>query len=314
MENLIQQYHIPDRIWKIWKADSYDYFIDNFMVTGKFHDKVPEKIINDYKIVERLLCYSYYHYPLLDEAFSKATRVFESAIKLRLKELGIPEPMKFESLEKKIKKIEPFTSPTVLMEWNKAREIRNAFAHPEAGSLMGIIVLRGFYQMVNIINTIFLDKTIIEENELLLNNLKTEALHLKEGLFKFEFQEKNFLVWSIIPYSYFRTKNVDKSFWVFHPVFTYFPQTTDKLDFSLPICLRLSNLEISDIGIKATILGSGDKIVAIKTDNPINIDQLKKHKNIIVSSEMTVKDLYWHHMESEVTFEVVKFLYDECWK
>jgi hypothetical protein len=313
MGNLIHQYHIPDRIWKIWNANSHEDFIKNFMVIGKFHDKVPDKIINDYKIVERLLCYSYYHYPLLDEAFSKATRIFESAIKLRLKELGIPDPPKFESLEKKIKKIEPFTSPTVLIEWNKARDIRNAFAHPEAGSLMGIIVLRGFYQMVNIINTVFLDKNVIEENEQLLNNLKAESLHLKEGLFKFQYQGKNILVWSIIPYSFFKTRNIDKSFWVFHPVFTYFPQTTDKLDFSLPICLRLCNLEISEISIKATILKSGEKIEATKTDNPINIDQLKKHKDLIASSEMTVKDLYWHHLESEVTFEVVKFLYDECW-
>ena len=313
MENLIQQYHIPDRIWKIWKADSYEDFIKNFMVTGKFHGKVPEKIINDYKIVERLLCYSYYHYPLLDEAFSKATRIFESAIKLRLKELDIPEPPKFESLEKKIKKIEPFTSPVVLAEWNKARDIRNAFAHPEAGSLMGIIVLRGFYQMVNIINTIFLDKTIIEENEQLLNNLKAEASHLKEGLFKLQYNGKNYLVWSIIPYSFYRVGHLDKSFWVFHPVFTDFPQTTDKLDFSLPICLRLSNLEISVTGIKGTILDSGQKIEVTLTDNPINLNLLKKHKDIIASSEITVKDIYLHHLESEVTFEVVKFLYYECW-
>lgn len=311
MKDYIQRYHTPDRIWKIWKADSYEDFIENFMVAGKFHDKVPEKIKNDYKIVERLLCYSYYHYPLLDEAFSKATRVFESAIKLRLKELGIPEPKKHESLEKKIKSIEPFTSPSVLQKWNKAREVRNVFAHPEAGSLMGITVLRGFYQMVNILNTIFLDKEVIDTNELLVNNLKAEAQHLKEGLFKFHFHEKDFLVWSIIPY--YKTFEGDRSFWVFHPVLTNFPQTTDKLNFDLPFYVRLSNIKITKFGIEAIDLISGEKIIATKTDNAINKDLLERHKELIATSQVDVKNIYLHHLETELSFELIKFQYNECW-
>lgn len=313
MNDLIQQYHIPDQRWKVWNANNYEDFIKTFMVIGKFHDKVPLVIVEEYKIVERLLCYSYYHYPLLDEAFSKATRIFESAIKIRQEELGIPVKG-FESLEKRIKKIEPFTSSAVFDEWDKARKIRNYFAHPEAGKFLGITVARGFYQLVNIINLIFIDKKEIEENEHLLDQLKAKAIHFKQGLFILHFEDKKFLIWSLLPYSLFRTKEGEKSFWVFHPVLRYFPQTVEKLDFSLPLYLNLKDLNISTDCFEATTLDTGQKIMITPTDNPLNIEQLKKHNEIILASEYKVKEIFWHYLETEMTFELTKFLYSECWE
>lgn len=313
MNDLIQQYHTPDKRWTIWNANNYERFIKTFMVTGKFHDKVPSVLVDEYKVVERLLCYSYYHYPLLDEAFFKATRIFESAIKLRQKELGLPMK-EFESLEKRIKKIEPFTSPTVFQDWEKVRMIRNYFAHPEAGKLTGITVVRGFYQMVNIINLIFLDKLEIEENEHLLDNLKSKAIHFKQGLFILQFADKKYLIWSLLPYSLFRTKKAEKSFWVFHPVLRYFPQTVEKLDFSFPLYLNLKDISISNDSFEATILDLGQKITITTTDNPINQEQLKKHNEIILSSDYQVKEIYWNYLEAELSFALTKFLYSECWK
>jgi hypothetical protein len=313
MNDLIQKYHTPDQRWNLWNANNYEEFIKTFMVIGKFHDKVPPVIKDEYKIVERLICYSYYHYPLLDEAFSKATRIFESAIKNRLDELGIPVKG-LVTLEKKIKKIEPFTSSAVFDEWNKARKIRNYFAHPEAGKYLGITVARGFYQMVNILNLIFLDKKEIEENEHLGDQLKEKAIHFKQGLFILHFGDKKILIWSFIPYSFFRTKNAEKSFWVFHPVLTYFPQTIEKLNFSLPLYLNLKNLNISTDHFEATILGSGQKIIITPTNNPLDINQLIKHNEIILSSEYKVKEIFWHLLETEMSFELTKFLYSECWE
>jgi hypothetical protein len=284
------------------------------MVSGKFHNKVPLQIINEYKIVERLLCYSYYHYPLLDEAFSKVTRIFESAINLRLDELGLPKAKRIESLEMKIKRIEPFTSQDVLKVWNKARKIRNAFAHPEAGKLMGIIVLKRFYQMVNIINTIFIEKEKIEENDHLLNGLKIKSQYLKEGLFKLQINDSNYLIWSIIPYSFYRTKTLDKSFWVFYPVLTHFPKTSDKLDYSPPICLKLSNIEFKKDGLEALLLNTEKGIKVITTDNPINVSKYMRYKELIDSSELVVRSMYLQSLETEITFEIEKFLYNDCWE
>ena len=95
MNELIEIFHKPDSRWTIWGADTYDAFIKLFMIYGKFHKDVPKKIVDDFQIVERLICYSYYYYPLIDEAFSKSTRVFESAVRLKLADLGLENWNKF---------------------------------------------------------------------------------------------------------------------------------------------------------------------------------------------------------------------------
>jgi len=313
MDKLIEEYHRPDERWGLWGINSYDEFIQKFMVIGKFHKGIPPEIIEEYKVVERLLCYSYYHFPLLDEAFSKVTRIFEAAVKLRMEELEIPAKKGYESLYDKIKKIEPFISTTLFEEWIAAKEQRNTFAHPTAGSLKGIIHFRGLFQMVNIINTVFLDKNKIDESEGLLSNLKNESDHFRDGLFKFKFGDKNYLIWSLVPYSCFETQSILKSFWVVNPVLTYFPQTLEKLDFSFPIALRLANLKITKDSFEAENLASGQKVYATLTNDPRNLDLLKRHKELVESSELIVRKHYELRMRFEMGCELTKFLYDECW-
>ena len=125
----------------------------------------------------------------------------------------------------------------------------------------------------------------------------------------------SYLIWSIIPYSFYRTKTIDKSFWVFYPVLTYFPKTKDKrLDFSLPIYLRLTNIEFKTDGLEATILNTKKRIKVTITDNPINVSKYTRYKEFMDSSECDVKSMYLHILESKITFEIVKFLYDDCWE
>ena len=313
MEELISKYHEPDSIWTIWNIRSYNEYMSKFMVRGKFHDQVPKEIIKEYEQVERLLCYSYYCYPLIDEAFSKVTRIFESAVNLKLKEHRIENKSGYDSLNEKLKKIEKFTSPEIYNFWNHARKVRNIFAHPKPGRLMGITIFSSFLLMINILNTLFLDKTDIEFNENSLIDLKDQAKKLETGLFILEFDSKRILVWSILPYSFFKYGNILKSFWVFHPVFTYFPQTTEKLDFSLPISFRLKNVKIHPKGLTGVNLITGKTINVIKTDKEENRNSLKAHELLIENSGLEVKQLYWNFLEREMFNEVVRFLYHECW-
>lgn len=314
IDNIVEEYHTSDSVWSAFKADSHKKFLDQFLVIGKFHSNVPEQIVKDYKIVERLICYSYYHYPLIDEAFSKATRIFEGAIKLRLDQIGIPKSKEFESLKVLIEKFEPYTSTSLIREWDRAREIRNLFAHKEAGTLMGITIIRGFYQMVNILNNIFLDKSLLDHNETKFESLKAESKHLKKGLYKLNLNDKVYLIWSIIPHSYFETKTEAKSSWIFHPVLTYFPQSIEELNFSKPICLNLSNIKILKNGIEATIIDNNEPVKAISTDDQRNKDLLETHNKLFTTSANEVKQVYSLQLESELYFEAVKFLYNYCWK
>lgn len=138
--------------------------MDKIFLSGRFHSGVPEQIVNDYEKVERVLCYAYYHYPLLDEAYSIATRIFEAAIKIRLKELNLPEG---DVLKKKINRLEEHSTQQLVKNWHFIREVRNHFAHPNPGSLMGITLVKGFTRIVNILNSIFLSRDDI----LLINSV-----------------------------------------------------------------------------------------------------------------------------------------------
>lgn len=314
--DLIRYYHIPDKRWSIWRINSHEDFIKYFMVKGKFHDKVPSQIVDDYIIVERLICYSYYHYPLIDEAFAKATRTFEIAVNLKLKILNIPKAKGYESLDSKIKKIAQYTSPSVMAEWDKARKVRNIFAHPEPGNIAGIVVARGFYQMVNILNLMFIDKTEIEENENSLDGLKRKAEPFKKGLFILHVQNNpnKYLIWSVLPYSLFKINSVEKSFWVFHPVFKHFPQTVEESVFDPPFYFNLKDVHISEYSLIGITTDTKVEVKLIPTLDQNHIDLLKAHDNIILSSQIEVKQSYWTYLETEISFELVKFLYNECWQ
>ena len=129
-----------------------------------------------------------------------------------------------------------------------------------------------------------------------------------------EFENQKILIWAIVPYSCCKNDDILKSFWVFHPVFKSFPQTDEKLIFNLPICLTLKNIQIEDNLFKAINIKTGSVIEVCKNDKEENIKQLKYYKNQILTSDYRVKEIYWNYLESELTFEVVKFLYFECWE
>lgn len=129
-------YFEPDKIWNNLGINSQEDYIDKYMVKGRFHSLVPEKIVYEYKIVERLLFYSYFCYPLIDEAFSKSTRIFEASVTLRLQKEGLIKKG-FESLSSKLKRLKEHCSIDLFEQWEKARLLRNEFAHMEAGRTKG---------------------------------------------------------------------------------------------------------------------------------------------------------------------------------
>lgn len=313
MTKQLKDFHTPDSIWEVWNVNSHEEFMDRFMVKGKFHSNVPDEIQKEFEVVERLLCYSYYSYPLIDEAFSKVTRIFEAAVKKRLELLGITTKKNSTTLNIMLDKLKEHTSNQLITEWHKARKVRNIFAHPSPGQRFGITVFSSFIQMVNILNTLFLDKKQIEKNESLLSKLKQKTSNFNNGLFKLEIEDKAFLIWSIIPHYAYKAKNGIKSFWVFHPVFTYFPQTSEKMDFSMPIYLHLEKVEYSKNKIIAINSQDNKTIKVSITDKQENKDALANHKQLLASCEVEVRKMYFYHLDTELAKNIVKFIYKECW-
>lgn len=304
----ILTYLKPDSIWEVFGAKNQNVFIEKYITKGKFHKNVPKKIIDDYKIVESLQFYSYYNYSLIDEAFAKSTRIFESSIDIKINELGI-EKEGFESLNSKIKRLEKYSSMELIKQWDKAREIRNIFAHQKAGTLMGIILIKAFKHNINMINSVFLEKHEIERKENSLKKLSEESLHLKKGLFILEYNEKKYLIWSIIPYSTNLEFN-DKleSFWVLHPVYG-----TKKIEnisqFPDPFILNLKNIKISENDMVANIVNGEKKINVARTDNIENIEKLKRHQLQMIDIDSELKREYWVLLESEINKKMTEFIY-----
>lgn len=174
--------------------------------------------------------------------------------------------------------------------------------------------MRGFTQMINILNTVFLNKEIIESNENHLTEIRDKAKHLKEGLYKYIEGENAYLIYSAMPYSFIELNSSQKQLWVFHPVLLNFPQKMDKASFSNPIFKKMVSVKINSEGLVGVDINTQKEIRLIKTDNPKNIEMLSKFRSIYDSAEKEVKILFNHHLQSEINNEIVKFLYEEAWE
>ncbi|APG65070.1 hypothetical protein LPB136_06780 [Tenacibaculum todarodis] len=308
----IKEFLEPDKFWDILGIKSQEDFINKIITKGRFHKNVPEKIKNDYKIVERLLFFSYYNYPIIDEAFGKLTRIFEASINLKIEELKI-EKKGFESLNSKIKRLEKYSSNELHKEWLHSKNLRNTFAHHKAGRLMGIILINTFKHIINMINSVFLTKNEILELENSLKLIKQKTNHLEEGLFIMEYKGKSFLIWSIIAYTSIIKNGIEKSFWVFHPV--YQRKTIEKIsDFPNPFLLNLKKIKINPNGFIAEVIESKEIIKIQKTDNKTNQEKYFEHKFQMRNIDLKLKENYWFFLESELKKGVSEFIYNYTWE
>uniref|UniRef100_UPI00109D765C hypothetical protein n=1 Tax=Candidatus Ulvibacter alkanivorans TaxID=2267620 RepID=UPI00109D765C len=272
----ISEYLKPVAIWDVFGISTQQEFVEKFVTKGIFHKNVPEKIVNDYHTVERLQFYSYYHYPLIDEAFGKSTRIFEASIDLKISELDIAKKG-FESLNSKIKRLEAFTSGELHKKWLHAKEMRNMFAHHKAGRLMGIVLLNAFKHNINMINSVFLGKKEIIRRSVSLENLKENAIMLNKGLFVLKYKSKRFLIWSLIPYSTSGFENGQMSFWVMHPVYGE-KAIKDLNDIPSPFMFNLENVLIENGNLSANVIETNEEILVKPTSNPKDIELYKLHQ------------------------------------
>lgn len=306
MDNMT--YFEPDKIWNNLGINSQEDYIDKYMVKGRFHSLVPEKIVYEYKIVERLLFYSYFCYPLIDEAFSKSTRIFEASVTLRLQKEGLIKKG-FESLSSKLKRLKEHCSIDLFEQWEKARLLRNEFAHMEAGRTKGFFLLGSFIHNLNMINTIFLEEKAILERESLISDLKHKSKHLRKGLFILDYQDKRILIFSAHPYSIGTMNCTGQSLWVFRPV-SGEKNINKANDLPNSFILRLEKVEITNDGLSAIESVSKNAISLISTDKPENVNKLIDHNNRILLSP-SISEKYIANLKNLLFKEIGNLLYDD---
>lgn len=310
--NEMSNYLEPDKIWARFRIKSESDFIDKVVLPGIFHANVPEVIGNEYKIVERLLFYSYFHYPLIDEALSKSTRIFESAVTLRLEQLCMQREG-FESLNSKIKRLQNYCSKDLFDQWQAARELRNSFAHRAAGSFGGILFLNTFKHNLNLINTLFLETSILKNKENHLKQLLTQTEQFALGKFTLTINGQKILIQGARPYCSGILKKSGQSLWVFIPISGTKTITTVN-DFPQSFILRLKEVQINLDRMEGLDVDKGYKLILQKTDHESDSAQFDHHFEVMQRLEKQPENLamiYMALLMHTVNKEVANFVYEE---
>lgn len=302
----------PDDTWKIFGIKSESDFKEKYLLQGKFHSLVPKKIVEDYKLVERLLYYSYFHYPLIDEAFSKSTRIFEASVTLKIEIEGIKKEG-FETLHSKLNRLKKYCSNDLFEQWKIAKELRNDFAHREAGIFMGITLMNAFKHNLNLINSIFLESATIIEKENHHKMLLEESEYLIKGHFVLEYNDERILICAARPFTTGIIKNKGQSLWVFIPI------SGDRIiektsDLPNALILKLENIKITAIGISAVDSTTKKSVNIIKTDKFENVAKFILHETRLKTLEVKAPDIsteYMAMLKHKTSKEIANFLYED---
>jgi hypothetical protein len=153
-------YKVDDR-FEIFGINSQEEFNRSFLIEGYFHNKVTQNIKEAFITVSYLTAFTYFYYPLYDEAFNKALRVIEIAIKQKCNQLEIAtntekgNKKNLDSLIKEICNLEEFSNFSHLLD--RFRQLRNIHMHPNEHSYMGVVGNQSsnIKLVVNTINQLF---------------------------------------------------------------------------------------------------------------------------------------------------------------
>ena len=126
-----------------------------------FKKEVSEDVIQNFKIVEKLLAFSYYEYKFIDEAFAKAIHSFEMAMSIKYKELNLPLPkgkLVFDFLINSLTEQNCFdTDIAVLVQ---IKQMRNHFSHPERHSFGGAVYWNRIEFISRLVNELYENVTL----------------------------------------------------------------------------------------------------------------------------------------------------------
>jgi hypothetical protein len=160
----MKDYLEPDKRWEQYKFSGQEDYIEKVVIEGCFHEQVPEDVIKAYTTSEYLMAYAYYHWEMFDEALKKCLFTLEMAIKLKAQEKGIALKTKNKKGKKYDRRLldiiddvcnEVYLS-NLKIYLNKARRLRNHFAHPIGHHFSGphgtsIYIMH----VINVLNRLF---------------------------------------------------------------------------------------------------------------------------------------------------------------
>ena len=318
-----EKFYKPDSLWEIYNINSKEEFYKKISLTPKFHNDVPEDIVNEFKTVEYLIVLSYHHAGFLDEAVTKALVAIEIAIKLKANQFHIPLENKTNQNSKPrnkklFKLIEEVLAKADLLflkpDFDRARSIRNSSVHKGSHTFMGVVgyPINNIRLFINLINQIFQ-----KEDEVKIINSKnkfiSESLECyQEKLMVLEFDKTKILINNILSFKYIKFKNTELLMLLMEPVLTDTYNILTENPSRIPLLLTLKNFIIS----KKNIIGfdeNKEEVLINFTNKEENIRVYKlflKERNRV--SEIN-RQIYKLSIIGDAHWDMEKKMFENSW-
>ncbi|MEX0722004.1 MAG: hypothetical protein WD059_15110 [Balneolaceae bacterium] len=160
----MKDYLEPDKRWEDYEINGQEDYIEKVVIGGYFHEKVPDDVVSAYNTAEYLMAHAYFHWEMFDEALKKCLFTLEMAIKLKAQEKGIALKAKNKKGKKHDRRLVDIIDDVcdevylnnLKIYLNKARGLRNHFAHPIGHHFSGPHGASTYIMhIVNVLNKLF---------------------------------------------------------------------------------------------------------------------------------------------------------------
>lgn len=322
MSDITLPYHTPDSRWNYQGATTYESYLQKFVFKSKFHSKVPEDIIKDYETAEQLMAHAWYHYPMYDEGFKKLLGMVEMAVKKRCEQLNIDLSKKdkkgndrrktLNQLMIDLHKADPHKN--LNFDLQKARKVRNFYAHPENHTFVGAIAQLSLIQIINLINFIFLEQEPFIQQNKYAKEMEAALEPFEKGCFKLEINNTPYLTWSTNCIEHWKVNDEWISLVVFHPVTYNLSESLKNKKYDYPFYVALKDLNISDGNLEATVLLTNHQLKlssSSKTENTVRVNKFLSELN---NADPSDKSIFLHLLNVKMGDELVKHRYLNYWK
>jgi hypothetical protein len=315
------KWYEPDERWATFSIESREQFVEKYVVVGKFHDLVPEDVVTSFETVTYLMANSYYHWPMQDEAMSKALLIMEMAVKFKAKELNIELDRVFKNGKKQNKKLIDLIDEVCTIgqldflkpDFDRARALRNSKMHPDRHSYMGGIANSdNVILFINIINQLFLDKNSIQK---LLEKRKEIADKLevfKDGNFVLEYNNSRILMDIVHYHKYVKFGDNQLLMLLVNPILNNAYQYITDQKFENPIVIALKEFKIYGLTLEGVDLNDGD----VKIETTYKEENMEK----FLSYNEELKRVSDHNISVYNAFrsgrglwKMEGMIYENCW-
>ncbi|MCB9247020.1 MAG: hypothetical protein H6606_11405 [Flavobacteriales bacterium] len=274
-------YFQPDSKWDLPEnSTSPNKFVQNHVVHGHFHSGVPEDILLSFETAEHLMAYSYFYWPLYDEALRKILGIFEMAVKLRAKELGIKTKSEKGSvhlsslIDQLIKKGFP-RNRKLIMDW--IRRLRNYHSHPERHNFMGGSSKYQIIPIVNTINELFYSYSKLKENEHELKRIQRLVASFNDTCFVLETSGKRFLIHRIQPRFVLQKDESLVNIIAFYPILENADSLLKNHAYPEPFTVAIKDCDIEINLIQGVDVSDACELSVYITDNQLDMNRFNEY-------------------------------------